>query len=233
MSKRRFGLFLIFEGYRLTKLSITLRESVNIFGTIRTRQAFPLHLVAGGRGIGAISKTANGATTVVYPIYDAHGNMVADISKNGSSFGVNDVRSYDAWGNIRQGAQTGDPKGRYCASLGHKMDDESGLIYMRARYYEPTSGRFISQDPQMQGGNWFVYATSDPISGEDYSGTIDYVDLYHVFYQASDDFLAGLREAIAEYKSSGDADVISDYIINYWNTESMNFAVGGDYRVQR
>gem|GEM_PF-6689855 len=34
----------------------------------------------------------------------------------------------------------------YCANLGHKQDDESGLIYIRARYYEPGSGRFISQD---------------------------------------------------------------------------------------
>src|SRR5471030_1398463 len=57
--------------------------------------------------------------------------------------------------NIRIGAQTGDPRGLYCASLGHKQDDESGLIYMRARYYEPITGRFISSDPDMQHSNLF------------------------------------------------------------------------------
>ncbi len=125
----------------------------------------------GARGIDAISKTSGGNTVVVYPIYDAHGNMMADVSRNGSGgFNVNDKRSYDAWGNVRSGATSGDPKGRYCANLGHVQDDESGLIYMRARYYEPTSGRFISEDPKRQSCNWFAYCQSSPPNAEDSSG---------------------------------------------------------------
>ena len=77
--------------------------------------------------------------------------MVATLSKVGSTFQLSNQRSYDAWGAIRLGATAGDPKDRYCANLGHKQDDESGLVYMRARYYEPTSGRFISQDPSVGG----------------------------------------------------------------------------------
>ena len=30
---------------------------------------------------------------------------------------------------------------------GHQMDRESGLIYFKARYYDPELGRFITQDP--------------------------------------------------------------------------------------
>ena len=56
-------------------------------------------------------------------------------------------RSYGAWGEVRQGATTGGPRARYCGNLGHIQDDETGLIYMRARYYEASSGRFISEDP--------------------------------------------------------------------------------------
>ncbi len=50
---------------------------------------------------------------------------------------------------MRAQQNAGDPKLRYCANLGHNQDDESGLIYMRARYYEPASGRFVSEDSEL------------------------------------------------------------------------------------
>jgi len=95
--------------------------------------------------------------------YDAHGNMVATLSKSGTNgYALSNQRSFDAWGNVRIGSTSGYPTGRYCANIGHKQDDESGLIYMRARYYEPTSGRFTSQDPYRSGLTYFDYACNDP-----------------------------------------------------------------------
>ncbi len=47
---------------------------------------------------------------------------------------------------------------------------ESGLIYMRARYYEPGTGRFISQDPGRDGWNWFGYAANSPVTKHDVTG---------------------------------------------------------------
>ncbi len=67
---------------------------------------------------------------------------------------------------------SGDPKGPYCTNLGHKMDDESGLIYMRARYYESTSGRFISEDPEKEGSNWVVYCGNNPVCTCDGTGRV-------------------------------------------------------------
>ena len=96
--------------------------------------------------------------------------MVATLTKNGTGCSIGDARAFDAWGNILSGAGSGDPKGRYCANLGHKQDDESGLTYMRARYYEATSGRFISEDPAKKGANWYCYACDDPIGKVDASG---------------------------------------------------------------
>ena len=86
------------------------------------------------------------------------------------SFTLGNQRSFDAWGAVRQGATTGVPSQRYCANLGHQQDDESGLIYMRARYYEPESGGFISEDPSMEGPNWFAYANSNPVMTADQTG---------------------------------------------------------------
>jgi hypothetical protein len=52
------------------------------------------------------------------------------------------------------------------------QDDESGLIYMRARYYEPWSGRFVSEDPKNHGWNWYAYANSNPVNFVDATGTV-------------------------------------------------------------
>jgi len=124
----------------------------------------------GSRGIDYIAKTSGGTTTVGFPLYDAHGNMTACLFRSGTSFSLGNQRSFDAWGLIRQGTTTGDPKGRYCASLGHKQDDESGLVYMRARYYEPSSGRFLNRDLCGSGLNWYVYCGDDPVGRVDISG---------------------------------------------------------------
>lgn len=134
----------------------------------------------GARGVDAISRTTSGGTIVSYPLYDAHGNNIGLIAKSGSSWSISDERSYDAWGQVRSGGGTGDQKGRYVANLGHKQDDESGLIYMKARYYEPSSGRFISQDSTRVGENWFAYSSNDPINKTDKDGNEDdYTDLWH------------------------------------------------------
>ena len=49
---------------------------------------------------------------------------------------------------------------------------ETGLYYMRARYYDPQLGRFVSEDPiGLAGGiNAYVYAGDNPVNGRDPSG---------------------------------------------------------------
>jgi RHS repeat-associated protein len=79
-----------------------------------------------------------------------------------TSWNLGKERSCDVWGGVRSGNATGGPKGRTCANLGHVQDDESGLIYMRARYYEPSTGRFISEDPAADGTNWYNYCSNLP-----------------------------------------------------------------------
>lgn len=125
----------------------------------------------GPRGIDAIYVTQSGSTTAAYPLYDAHGNMISTLSKQGAGgFGYSALRTFDAWGVIRRGAQTGDPKGRYFANLGHKQDDESGLIYRRVRFYEPASGRCVNEDAARSGPNWFAYGADNPVNFADRGG---------------------------------------------------------------
>ncbi len=56
------------------------------------------------------------------------------------------------------------------------MAEPNGLYYMRARYYDPTVGRFISEDPLGFGGgdvNLYAYVMNNPISLIDPSGLSD------------------------------------------------------------
>jgi hypothetical protein len=41
---------------------------------------------------------------------------------------------------------------------------------MRARWNDPAVGRFISEDPGRDGGNWFWYAYCNPVGGVDRTG---------------------------------------------------------------
>ena len=49
----------------------------------------------------------------------------------------------------------------------------TGLIYMRARYYDPQLGRFASEDPSGNGINWFTYSSNNPTNKVDMDGKID------------------------------------------------------------
>ncbi len=53
------------------------------------------------------------------------------------------------------------------------MDEGNGVYYMRARYYDPSVGRFISEDPIGFGGgdvNLYSYALNNPINFIDPEG---------------------------------------------------------------
>ena len=72
----------------------------------------------GARGIDIMYVTQSGATTSVYPLYESHGYMISSLSKQGTGgYLPANLRTFDAWGNIRVGAQTADPKGRYLLVL--------------------------------------------------------------------------------------------------------------------
>jgi RHS repeat-associated protein len=141
------------------------REIANTGGAVST-----MRYGLGARGLDLLERVTSSGTTTVFPLYDCHGNNVASLSRSGTSYALADQRVYDAWGRVRNTTATGDPRSRFCASLGHKTDDESDLIYMRARYYEPLRGRFISEDSQGAGGNWYTYCVNDPVNKVDESG---------------------------------------------------------------
>ena len=58
---------------------------------------------------------------------------------------------------------------RYC---GEYFDEETGFVYLRARYYSPDIGRFVSEDPIKDGNNWYVYCGNNPLCFLDSTGMV-------------------------------------------------------------
>lgn len=65
---------------------------------------------------------------------------------------------------------------RFSGGLGVRYDQSSGLYYMRARWYDPYLGRFVSRDPlDLVGGiNVYTYCNANPLDGVDPNGLVDW-----------------------------------------------------------
>jgi RHS repeat-associated protein len=88
---------------------------------------------------------------------------------NDASGAVQDNYVLDAWGNSK--AQTVNVANPFTYTA--RESSEAGLMFYRARYYNPSIGRFISEDPVRfnAGINLFTYTLNRPIVYRDPSGT--------------------------------------------------------------
>ena len=48
---------------------------------------------------------------------------------------------------------------------------------MRARYYDPELGRFLSEDPIKDGENWYAYCVNNPANTVDADGKFPFTDI--------------------------------------------------------
>ena len=120
------------------------------------------------RGDELISQERDGKKS--YYVYDGHGSVVGLANESGV---VTDTYSYDAFGNLLK--STGSTKNcyRYC---GEQFDETTGLYYLRARYMDTSTGRFISQDTYQGDINdpvslhKYLYANAYPVMYSDPSG---------------------------------------------------------------
>ncbi|MBS1717743.1 MAG: RHS repeat-associated core domain-containing protein [Armatimonadetes bacterium] len=80
------------------------------------------------------------------------------------------TRTYDAFGN--QTANTGTWSGPfgYAGQFGYQEDADSGLKLLGHRYYDPSTGRFLTRDPAEDGSNWYIYCGNNPVASADVDG---------------------------------------------------------------
>ncbi len=126
------------------------------------------------------------STTGEDPIYYLHGlDLVAQSDGSTTEYferdGLESVRQLtDESGQVLY-AQTFDPYGNVYLSAGSVVStfgyageqlDENGLIFLRARYYDPGSGRFLNMDPSRQEVNPYGYVGGNPVMYTNPSGEI-------------------------------------------------------------
>ncbi|MFE0824140.1 RHS repeat-associated core domain-containing protein [Streptomyces sp. NPDC058847] len=110
-----------------------------------------------------LTRTEDG-TAQVY-LTDALGTVVGLADANGT---VVTTYAYDPGGTPKASGQTSSNPYTFTG----REDDGTGLLYYRNRYYDPQTGRFISQDPigHAGGTNLYQYALSSPTTYTDPSG---------------------------------------------------------------
>jgi RHS repeat-associated protein len=78
--------------------------------------------------------------------------------------------TYDAYGNLL--GKTGTVANPF-GYAGQYTDSESGLIYLRARYYDPSTAQFTSRDPLVAFTHEpYVYVYDNPLNGAGRTGLL-------------------------------------------------------------
>jgi RHS repeat-associated protein len=107
------------------------------------------------------------AGTIRWYVHDGLGSVVGEVAPDGT---LTRSQSFDVYGCVRTSSGTATTKHKFVGSLGHPSDDETGLIYLRARHCEPVCGRFVSEDPGRDGANWYAYCGGNPVGRVDPGG---------------------------------------------------------------
>ena len=112
-----------------------------------------------GNGLLAMVTPAN---AVYCYHYNATGSTVAITD---SSKVVQNKYSYDPFGNVMTQTEAVTQPFKYVGQFG-VMTEPNGFYYMRARFYDPAVGRFVSEDPSgFEGGdvNLMAYVSGNPV----------------------------------------------------------------------
>ena len=113
-----------------------------------------------------------------YYLYDGRGSVSDVINAFGQA---KDKYRYDPYGEFSHGGYLGSSGTHYENFYGYNGEDYnrlSGLQYLRARYYEPETGRFLTRDSYLGSImepltlNRYAYGVNNPVMNIDPSGHI-------------------------------------------------------------
>ncbi|WP_113672604.1 RHS repeat-associated core domain-containing protein [Vallitalea guaymasensis] len=123
------------------------------------------------RGINLIATVVDNNKN--YYLFNGHGNVTGLTDVNGD---ITKQYNYDAFGVEQSPDENDNNPFRYC---GEYLDKETGNIYLRARYYNPIVGRFVTEDSYSGQANdplslnLYTYCHNNPVMFVDPSGHTD------------------------------------------------------------
>ncbi|MGA2800997.1 MAG: RHS repeat-associated core domain-containing protein [Verrucomicrobiota bacterium] len=128
---------------------------------MRIKNGVTKYYVYGAGLLYEVTETAAATNTLTYH-YDYRGSTVALMDGNGN---VTDRIEYSAYATLTYRTGTNDTPFLFNGRYGVQTDP-NGLLYMRARYYNPYLCRFLNPDPLgFSGGlNFYAYANGNPVS---------------------------------------------------------------------
>ena len=159
-------------GRRLSKGNITYTYDSN---NRIIKQGNGIEFIYDNSGVAGI--VYNNATYVYRK--DGQGNIAALIDSSGN---VVVEYKYDAWGDhvivLSDSSNENLAKANPIRYRGYYYDEETGLYYLKSRYYDPETGRFITIDdisyidPEtINGLNLYAYCGNNPVMNVDPNGT--------------------------------------------------------------
>ncbi len=118
-------------------------------------------------GLDRISGLLPGQTNATYYLPDALGSVGGLASNTGAALGN---YTYDAFGQVLTSPVSVNNAYTFA---GERLDQPTGLIDLRAREYDPATGRFTSEDPLgvSAGVNDYIYCGANPANSVDPLGT--------------------------------------------------------------
>ncbi len=141
-----------------------------------------------------VSQRRAGATT-----YDLSDRLGTSTLQTSNATTVTGSRSYDAFGVLL--ASTGAPLGPFgfAGGTGYQEDSDSALKLVGHRYYDSSTGRFLTRDKAKDGRNWYSYCEGNPLRGLDPTG----------FYDVVTDFMTGFGDTIWPFPQDPVQDLIT------------------------
>ena len=100
------------------------------------------------------------SSTTTFDHHDYLGTTSLQTAGNESTVST---RTYDAFGMPISTSGTPKTGFGFAGGYGYQEDADSGLKLLGHRYYDASTGRFLTRDPAKDGRSWYGYCENDPL----------------------------------------------------------------------